>query len=80
MKSKINIALAITIILLVLLIIFQATVISSLKEEEEEWVSLEKLWREKMDTCMNRNARIYEELYNLQEYKVMKLKEEKKVK
>lgn len=80
LKNKINIALVITIILLVLFIIFQATVISSLKEEEEEWIRLEKVWREKMDTCMNRNARIYEELYNLQEYKIMKLKENKKEK
>ena len=74
--KKINGALVALVIVLMLLCFFESYVITVQKEEIDEWVGLEKLWREKMDTCMNRNERIYNELYNLQEYKIMKLKEE----
>lgn len=76
MKAKINwIFIALTFILFGL-VLFQGYVIGVQKKELDEWASLEKMWREKMDTCMNRNERIYNELYTLQEYKIMKLKEE----
>lgn len=74
--KKINGVLVALVIVLMLLCFFESYVITVQKEEIDEWVGLEKLWREKMDTCMNRNERIYNELYNLQEYKIMKLKEE----
>lgn len=74
--KKINSVLVALVIVLMLLCFFESYVITVQKEEIDEWVGLEKLWREKMDTCMNRNERIYNELYNLQEYKIMKLKEE----
>lgn len=74
--KKINGVLVALVIVLMLLCFFESYVITVQKEEIDEWVGLKKLWREKMDTCMNRNERIYNELYNLQEYKIMKLKEE----
>ena len=72
-----KIAFIATIFVLLAFNIFQGVVINSQKKELDEWVQLEKLWREKMDTCAERNARIYDELFKLQEYKIMKLKEDK---
>ena len=47
------------------------------KQSEKEWVELSKLWREKLDTCMNRNERIYEQLYQFQDIRVNQLKAQK---
>ena len=51
--------------------------IRNYKQSEKEWVELSKLWREKLDTCMNRNERIYEQLYQFQDIRIKQLKEQK---
>lgn len=51
--------------------------IRNYKQSEEEWVKLSKLWREKLDTCMNRNERIYEQLYQFQDIRIKQLKAQK---
>ena len=50
--------------------------IRNYKQSEKEWVELSKLWREKLDTCMNRNERIYEQLYQFQDIRIKQLKGE----
>ena len=50
--------------------------IRNYKQSEKEWVELSKLWREKLDTCMNRNERIYEQLYQFQDIRIKQLKKE----
>ncbi len=49
----------------------------SQKRELKEYEELQNLWQEKMDTCMNRNERLYNELESLREYKIMKKLEER---
>lgn len=51
--------------------------IRNYKQSEIEWVELSKLWREKLDTCMNRNERIYEQLYQFQDIRIKQLKAQK---
>ena len=51
--------------------------IRNYKQSEKEWVELSKLWREKLDTCMERNARIYDKLYEFQDIRIKQLKEQK---
>lgn len=51
--------------------------IRNYKQSEKEWVELSKLWREKLDTCMNRNERIYEQLYQFQDIRINQLKSQK---
>ena len=51
--------------------------IRNYKQSEKEWVELSKLWREKLDTCMNRNERIYEQLYQFQDIRIKQLKAQK---
>lgn len=50
--------------------------IQKYKQSETEWVELSKLWREKLDTCMNRNERIYDQLYKFQDIRIKQLKGE----
>ena len=50
--------------------------IQEYKQSEKEWVELSKLWREKLDTCMNRNERIYNQLYEFQDIRIKQLKGE----
>lgn len=50
--------------------------IQEYKQSEKEWVELSKLWREKLDTCMNRNERIYNQLYKFQDIRIKQLKGE----
>jgi hypothetical protein len=70
------------IILLVLIFVLVITcgiqqyIIQEYKQSEEEWVELSKLWREKLDTCMNRNERIYNQLYQFQDIRIKQLKGE----
>jgi len=54
----------------------QQYVIQEYKQSEKEWVELSKLWREKLDTCMNRNERIYNQLYEFQDIRIKQLKGE----
>ena len=54
----------------------QQHVIQEYKQSEKEWVELSKLWREKLDTCMNRNERIYNQLYEFQDIRIKQLKRE----
>lgn len=51
--------------------------IRNYKQSEKEWIELSKLWREKLDTCMNRNERIYEQLYQFQDIRIKQLKAQK---
>jgi hypothetical protein len=62
--------------LLLLICCIQQAVIHDYKQSEEEWVELQKLWREKLDTCMNRNERIYQQLYEFQDIRIKQLKGE----
>ena len=48
------------------------------QDSEKEWERLSKVWREKLDTCMERNARIYDQLYKYQDIRIQQLKDEKK--
>ena len=43
------------------------------EESEAEWVELSKLWKEKMDTCMNRNERIFDML-DVQQKEIIRLR------
>ena len=54
----------------------QQYIIQEYKQSEKEWVELSKLWREKLDTCMNRNERIYNQLYEFQDIRIKQLKGE----
>ena len=54
----------------------QQYMIQEYKRSEKEWVELSKLWRERMDTCMNRNERIYNQLYKFQDIRIKQLKGE----
>ena len=65
-------------IALIAIIGIQNYQIRNYKQSEKEWVELSKLWREKLDTCMNRNERIYEQLYQFQDIRIKQLKEQKK--
>lgn len=51
--------------------------IRNYKQSEKEWVELSKLWREELYTCMNRNERIYEQLYQFQDIRIKQLKAQK---
>ena len=62
---------------LIALIGIQNYQIRNYKQSEKEWVELSKLWREKLDTCMNRNERIYEQLYQFQDIRINQLKAQK---
>jgi len=54
----------------------QQYIIQEYNKSEKEWVELSKLWREKLDTCMNRNERIYNQLYEFQDIRIKQLKGE----
>ncbi len=73
MKKIILLAL---IFVLVITCGIQQYIIQEYKQSEKEWVELSKLWREKLDTCMNRNERIYNQLYEFQDIRIKQLKEE----
>lgn len=62
---------------LITIICIQNYQIRNYKQNEKEWVELSKLWREKLDTCMNRNKRIYEQLYQFQDIRIKQLKAQK---
>ncbi len=73
MKKIILLAL---IFVLVITCGIQQYIIQEYKQSEKKWVELSKLWREKLDTCMNRNERIYEQLYEFQDIRIKQLKGE----
>lgn len=64
-------------IALIVIIGIQNYQIRNYEQSEQEWVELSKLWREQLDTCMNRNERIYEQLYQFQDIRIKQLKEQK---
>ena len=64
-------------LVLIILIGIQNYQIRNYKQSEKEWIELSKLWREKLDTCMNRNERIYEQLYQFQDIRINQLKAQK---
>ena len=61
---------------LISLCIIQRYQIIQLEKSEAKWVELQKLWREKLDTCMNRNERIYEQLNEFKDIRIKQLKGE----
>ena len=63
---------------LVVLCAIQFKAIRHYQKSEDEWVALSELWREKLDTCMNRNERIYNQLYEFQDIRIKQLKEQMK--
>lgn len=63
-------------LLLVVVCGIQQHIIQKYKQSEDKWVELSKLWREKLDTCMNRNERIYNQLYEFQDIRIKQLKGE----
>ena len=73
MKKTILLAL---IFMLIAICAIQQYAIQGYKQSEAEWVELSKLWREKLDTCMNRNERIYNQLYEFQDIRIKQLKGE----
>ena len=75
MVMKKIIILTITFVLIVICGV-QQYLIHKYEKSETEWIELEKLWREKLDTCMNRNERIYQQLYEFQDIRVKQLKGE----
>lgn len=62
---------------LIVLCGIQFKAIWNYQQSESEWVELSKLWCEKLDTCMNRNERIYNQLYGFQDICIKQLKEQK---
>ena len=64
------------VFVLVIICGIQQYIIQEYKQSEKEWVELSKLWREKFDTCMNRNERIYNQLYEFQDIRIKQLKGE----
>lgn len=62
---------------LVVLCGIQFKAIRHYQKSEDEWVRLSELWREKLDTCMNRNERIYNQLYEFQDIRIKQLKEQR---
>lgn len=68
-----RLAMIVFISILIAICIVQQYTIQKYEQSEEEWVELSKLWREKLDTCMNRNERIYDQLYKFQDIRVKQL-------
>ena len=66
-----------TFLALITIIGIQNYQIRNYKQSEKEWVRLSKLWQEELDTCANRNERIYEQLYQLQNIRIKQLKAQK---
>ena len=77
-KPFVNVGKWLLFIALIAIIGIQNYQIRNYKQSEKEWVELSKLWREKLDTCMNRNERIYEQLYQFQDIRIKQLKEQKR--
>lgn len=76
-KDFITVGKCLLFLALITIICIQNYQIRNYKQSEKEWVELSKLWREKLDTCMNRNERIYEQLYQFQDIRIKQLKEQK---
>ena len=73
MKKIILLAL---IFVLVITCGIQQYIIQEYDQSEKEWVEFSMLLREKLDTCMNRNERIYDQLYKFQDIRIKQLKGE----
>jgi len=60
-------------------VMFNVVQVHVINEQEETLLlqdSCITLMREKLDTCMNRNERIYEQLYDFQDIRIKQLKGE----
>ena len=64
------------IFVLVITCVIQQYKIQEYKQSEKEWVELSKLWSEKLDTCINRNERFYNQLNEFQDIRIKQLKGE----
>ena len=65
--------------LFIMSIMFNVVQVHVINEQEETLLlqdSCITLMREKLDTCMNRNERIYEQLYDFQDIRIKQLKGE----
>lgn len=68
------------IVILLVIVLIQDYEIKHYQNSEIEWVRISKLWREKLDTAMNRNERIYEQLNRFKDIRIQQLKEQIKTK
>lgn len=64
------------IVILLAIVLLQDCEIKHYKKSEDEWVKLSHMWREKLDTAMNRNERIYEQLNRFKDIRIQQLKEQ----
>ena len=64
------------IVILLVIVLIQDYEIKHYQNSEKEWVQISKLWREKLDTAMNRNERIYEQLNRFKDIRIQQLKEQ----
>ena len=71
-----KISLLALIFVLVITCVIQQCIIQEYEQSDKEWVEFSKFLREKLDTCMNRNERIYEQLYEFQDIRIKQLKGE----
>ncbi|MBO6256216.1 MAG: hypothetical protein J6O49_21655 [Bacteroidaceae bacterium] len=65
--------------LFIMSVMFNVVQVHVINEQEETLLlqdSCITLMREKLDTCMNRNERIYEQLYDFQDIRIKQLKGE----
>ena len=65
--------------LFIISVMFNVVQVHVINEQEETLLlqdSCITLMREKLDTCMNRNERIYEQLYDFQDIRIKQLKGE----
>ena len=76
-KDFVTIGKRLLFLALITIIGIQNYQIRNYKQSEKEWVELSKLWREKLYTCMNRNERIYEQLYQFQGIRIKQIKAQK---
>lgn len=75
-KNIVIIILTIVCFALLMVVCKQHEALKADKEIINDWELLSIKWRNSMDTCMNRNDRLWDELMSLKEYKIMKLREE----
>lgn len=66
----------VSVVMMLVIICEQSETISTQDKLLNDWEDVSIRWRDSMDTCINRNHRLYYELESLKEYKLMKLQED----
>lgn len=62
---------------MIVLCCIQFKAIRNYQERENEWIRISKLYQEQLDTCMNRNERIYNQFYEFCDIRIKQLKEQR---